>query len=92
LLPQDTKDLLDAFEKLEQDVPLECIGVPTINPKTLMPGLYEYCYPYSFVDVGELIHKISKNWAQKDKVIEMILNRDSITDILDFISREMKVD
>lgn len=91
-LSQDIKDLLEAFEKLEQNIPLECIGVPTINPNTLLPGLYNYCYPYSFIDIGEIISKISKKWSQKDRVIQMILDRETIGDIYDFIGREMKVD
>lgn len=95
-LTDDQKALIDRFNTgaLNRAInTVECERVDPIPADVNNPGeTFKRCYPYSFVNIGEIVNLLTDKWAQKDRVFEMIESGATITDIIWFIQNEMKVD
>jgi len=92
-LTDDQKELVECFNigaKNRVNTP-ECEDVDR-NPDDTNTRTFKSCYPYSFINIGEIVNLLVDKWAQKDRVFELIKKGTSIEDIIWFIQNEMKVD
>lgn len=94
-LTEDQKTLINCFNigALNRINTVECEGInPIPDDVNNLEEIFKKCYPYSFVNIGEIVNLLTDKWAQKDRIFEMIKSGFPITDIIWFIQNEMKVD